>query len=158
MEPEQVTGPETQAAPVCQHVADRELSRDIRVRKCEIGDELRHTIVPLQLSLVHQDAEACGGKRFGIRGDLEERVRVDRRGVTKSFDTEPLGENDLAVLDDGDRKAGCVELLERVCYVCVEIRRQRYLLRRRLDGRDDHQSKASCGREASQLTAPGGRG
>ncbi len=130
VKPEQVTGTETEAAAVCQHVADREFARDIRIRKRKIRDELRHAIVPLQLSLVHQDREACGGKCFGIRGDLEKRVRVDRCGIAEPLDTIAFGEDDLTVLHNGDGQTRCIELLERMCDVCIEIRRQACLLSR----------------------------
>ena len=69
-------------------------------------------IVPPGQPLVDQGADGGGAEGLGHRADLEEGVRVDWIVAADLLDAEALGEDDLALVDDGDRQAGDVPVGE----------------------------------------------
>ena len=107
-----------------QEIADRQLTRPVSVIETKLGEVIDDAIVPAQLALVDERGQKCGGEGLGVRGDGEERLRIDRRRIAERPDAESLGENDTAVFHDGDRGAGhfvCRERLLRVVRERLEV-------------------------------------
>jgi hypothetical protein len=103
-----------QAGAMCHHVAwgDR-LSRD-RVAHPEAGQIGSYRLVPLQLAFLDQRPHHERGKRLRARRDGEERPGRDRQILLDVAMSKSLGVDHLALLDDGDRQAGDLEVLDRL--------------------------------------------
>ena len=72
----------------------------------QIVDDRR---VPGDLALLDEEAERRRGEDLGVRGDAEERPGVDRGRIAELPDAVALGQDDAAVLDDGQGQAGDLE-------------------------------------------------
>src|SRR2546426_1930571 len=92
VEPQEVAGAETEAAPMGDEVAHRELARHVGVVQLEAGKESRDGIVPRELAVVREYRERSGRERFGVGRDLEQRVRVHARGIAERADAVAPGE------------------------------------------------------------------
>jgi hypothetical protein len=68
--------------------------------------------------------ERGGGEELGVGCDAEAGTRVHRRWIAHPADTIALGQHDLAILDDGDRKAGDGKGLHDALDVVIEVGRR----------------------------------
>ena len=121
MEPQQITGAEPQPAAVRHQITDREFAGHVRIVQLKPGKKLGDGIVPRELARVGEDRERGRGERFGVGGDLKQRVRIDPSGVAQGAHAVALGEHHPAVLDDGDGDARRAQRLEPAADVGVEI-------------------------------------
>ena len=104
-----------------EQVADGELAGDVRIVHREPRQVVDHGGVPAELALLNQDAEGGGGKRLRIRRDAEERFVVDGSRIAQLADAVAFGEQYAAILHDGDREAGDLEIAHHAGDVRVEI-------------------------------------
>ena len=89
-----------------EQIADGDFARHVRVVELEPGQVFGDRIVPADLALVHQHADRRGGHRLGGGADGEAGVVSTGCRLAQLVDAVALGEDDLAVLDDGDGEAG----------------------------------------------------
>ena len=107
--PEQVPGAEAEPAAVDEEVADAELAGDVGIVHHEPGQVVDDGRVPGDLAFLDEQAEGRRREDLGVGGDAEEGPRVDRGGIAQLPDAVALGQDDAAVLDDGQREAGDFE-------------------------------------------------
>jgi len=99
---------------MCHQVAWRDrLGRD-RVAHPEAGQIGPHGCVPLQLALLDEGPHHECVKRLGARADSEECPGRDWQVLLDVALAKALGVDHVAVLDDGDRQAGDLEVLDRL--------------------------------------------
>ena len=102
----QVAGAFGQAAAMHEQIADLHIRGDPRIVHAERRQEFRHRIVPTQLALLHQPRQQRGGHGLGVRGDLEQGLRIHR--FARGEIPERARVDHLAVVDNADGHAGQV--------------------------------------------------
>jgi hypothetical protein len=120
------------AGAVREQVAHGERARHVRVAQPELGEVLRHAVVPPQLPLVDEHPQRGDGERLRRRGDREHRVLVDAARRAELPNAEAALVDHRVVAHDGDREAGHLPVGHRALDVRVEPgeRVLRVLLRR----------------------------
>ncbi len=106
---EEVAFPKAHARAMREEIANGHFVGDVGVVHLKTGEAFEDFVVPGKFAGVDKAGESGGGESFGVGADAVERVFVDARGFAEFFDAETLGEDNLAVFDDGDGKAGDFE-------------------------------------------------
>ncbi len=119
--PEQVTGAQTEPAPVHKEITDREFTCHIRVGELKPGKVADDRRVPFQLSVFHEYAQRCGCKGFCIGGDAKQRAVVHSSRFAQLANAVAFGNDHFAVLDDRQSDARDFKFFLHSLDVCVEI-------------------------------------
>ena len=91
-------------------VARGQARRQLRVGDGEGRQQVDQRRLPAQPSGVDEGGRQQRAERLGDRADPQQGVGGDRRRLPDLADAKALQENDLAALDDGDRRAGHARL------------------------------------------------
>jgi hypothetical protein len=106
-------------------VAHGHLAGGVRVVHAEAGKLVGDLVVPRELALVDEDGQRGSDECLGARADGEDRVLVGGRRLAQLAQAVALRQHRLVALDDGEREARCVEGLQRLRHVIVDVRRRR---------------------------------
>jgi hypothetical protein len=101
-------------------VAGRQALAGLGVIEPEPRDLIADGFVPFDLPLVDESTQSKRREGLGRRADGQEGIGSHGELFFEVLESESLGENDLVIFDDGDGRAGDVDLGQALGYHVVE--------------------------------------
>ena len=124
--------------------------------KLELGDELAHRLIPIELALVHQGPHGRYRERFGDGADGEKRVRRHGQFLVAVPVAVALEKHNLSVLNHGKREPGDLPVFHHAGDELVEAVERLWARRGLLFGPGDDTQHRVPERAGSGPCSPGG--